>query len=77
VDSEKSRSPEVIWDHPSFGRTCGGNPSSSGEGAPGGTSTQKVETPEARRSESRRYAKGHLSIDRELYVSCSEASVEN
>jgi hypothetical protein len=51
VDSQKSRSPEVIWDHPSFGRTRGGNPSSSGEGALGGTSAQKVETPEARRAE--------------------------
>jgi hypothetical protein len=51
VDLSKSQSLEVIWDHPSFGRTNGGNPSSLGEDASRGMSAQKVETPKARRAE--------------------------
>jgi hypothetical protein len=47
--------PEVIWDHPSSGRTRGGNPSIFGwKRSLGGTRAQKFETFEARRVKSRR-----------------------
>ena len=47
VDLLKSQSPEVIWDHPSSGRTCGRNPSISGGNSLGGTRAHKFEASEA------------------------------
>jgi hypothetical protein len=72
--------PKVIWDRPSSGRTHGGNPSVSGESAPGGTSAQKFETSEARSIEEPKGSRnrrrnldhqiqnGHVAKDHELWV---------
>jgi hypothetical protein len=79
VELSNSQSPEVIWNGPSFGRRHGGNPSSSGEDALGGTRAQKFELLKPKESKSRReyepsYSEGHPSkshdIKRNMRMEC-------